>query len=1166
MSKSIGAFVLILILFVMTAFGQSGKGTITGRITDNTGAGIPGVEIKAVNIATEVPTTSISNSDGRYTLLNLPIGTYRVTTQKQGFKGYTREGLTISINQVVDVPVELEVGGINEMVTISENAGILNTETSEIGSHMKNRVVTDLPLNISGGRNIEGFAYAITPSVEGNGWQSYIAGSAAFTKEVVIDGTSAVLQIGGNLLESSPTMESVEEFKVETSGMSAEYGRTGGGLFNFSMKSGTNKYHGSAYGFLRNEVLNANSWGNKFLGDERSRDRQHIYGFSGGGPISIPRIYNGENRTFIFGTYERYNQNRQLLGGFDQTVPIPAFLNGDFSALIDKTKQLGVDAGGNPIYKGAILDPKTGLVFTNNIIPQNRLSVKSKQIADIYRKSYQPMVAGALTNNSAKPYYVDPLFTQDQFTFKVDHHITTNASLSGSLITTDRPRTLVDAGGIWDPTDTTGGPLSRARKHDVTTRQARISYNQTFSPTLLNVVNVNYGMFRNPSTALASSDNWPDKLGFTGDLAGNFPEVDFGGAVNGIWTSKIGYSSSDYYVAHNYVINDNLSWVKGKHSFKFGGDLRLMQFNSHSAAPTLGFNFNNNSTGVPRQDWSSQVGYGFASFMLGEVDSAYKNVRKDLYGRRKYYALFVQDDFKATQKLTLNLGLRWEQTAPLKEKYGRWSNYNTEKINPVTGKPGVLEFAGDSNTSFEGPRDWKEFGPRIGAAYRLTSRMTLRGSYGIFYSPIGLNTWAGVPYAFAPGFTGTDRVIGQKDLKPAFNWDQGYPGVYEPAKQDPNFTTWGMVSNNPNGLKAGRIQQWNIGTEFELTNNLKLSINYLGNKGRRLQSGDLQRNQPDPKALANLIASGKEWSWVSDEASAKAANVPYPYTGFANSAFFALFPNVKAAETWGPIFFVNSPLGSNSYKALQVSVSKRLSKGLAADVSYTLSKATGNVESGFQERWWVGPLQDVTKLEEESKIVQAYDQTHVFKGYVSWELPFGKGRPFFGNSGEVINTLIGGWTVSSVFRYNSGNPLAISSNNWMPGWGFPIYADMNASGNFNRVFDSSNYVGGKLINSPGNLYFDPTSFSNPKNGELGNSPRRVSQLRGFGRAYEDLGIMKNIIFRERFRFQIRGELINVFNRHYFNDPETNVGSPNFGYVTGVSGEPRLGQVGLRFEW
>jgi hypothetical protein len=1148
---------------------QSERGTIRGVVTDASGSAITQVSVTATNIETGVTTSGASNDEGLYAVLNLPPGQYELVFEKDGFRPLVPRTMTIGVQSALRLDVTLQIGDLRDSVTVNVTQGLLDSRSGATGTTLQNAVITNLPLNITSGRSIENFAYAIAPGVEGNNWTSNIVGGAPFTKEVVLDGTSATIQIQGHITESSPPMEAVQEFRVDTSGMPAEYGRTGGGVFNFSLRSGTNAVHGSAYGQFRHEAFDANTWMNDYLASAdpvneglyaKPRDRQQLGGVSLGGPIR-------ENRTFYFASFEEYRQTRQQLGPFDRTVPTPAFLDGDFSALLDTSVRLGTDAAGNPIYRGAILDPRTGVVFPGNVIPAGRISPVSRQIAALYRQSYQPMVANRLINNSAGPAYVDPAFTQHQFSVKADHTLTNNARLSGSLIWTKRPRTLADQGGVWDPNDAMGGPLAKSRKHEVTSYQARLGLSHAISSSILHVGTLTYNRFRNPSTTGSSNGDWPQELGLNVPGAyGSFPQINFGDAINGIDETDIGYGVSNFYVTNVFQYNDSVSWVRGRHLMKFGGEARFIQMNSHGDRAYLEYSFSPAQTGIQGGPLANQVGFGFASFLLGDVASASQHVPSDLYGRRNYAALFWQDDYRVHERLTLNVGVRWESTGGWREKYGRWANFNTARLNPVTGVPGTLEYADDASGSFEGKRDFGQFGPRVGAAYSISDRSVLRGAYGVLYSPIGVNYWNGVPYGFAPGFFGTSMVSPAADGSAAFNWDQTpYPGQVTAPSKDPASTQWGLVSVNPDSLKAGRIHQWNVSFEREVSRDLSVSVAYLGNKGTRLGSGDFERNQPDPAEMQRLLLSGTEWNWVSDPASAAVAGVRYPYPGFAGTAWMAITPYPQAAAGWGPLFFVGSPLGEQSYHALQLTANKRSSSGLAAIASYTLSRQRGNMESAFQERWTSGPIQDVTRLDLEAATIGATDRTHVAKGFLSWTLPFGTGRRFLEDSSGLTRALVSDWTLSAVVRYESGLPLAIRSSNSYAGWAYPIYANVNPGVELDANFDGSQFNPANLAD-PANRYFNPGAFSNPTYGSLGSGPARLANLRGFGGAYEDLGILKDIRFG-RFTAQVKFELMNVFNRHYFSDPQTSLGSPYFGQVTSLGTQtPRQGQLGLRLQW
>jgi hypothetical protein len=1183
--RRISSFFICLILssaLSSSSLCQSDRGVIAGRVLDAGGAIVQGAQIILVNLKTAVRSETVSNASGFYSIPNIAAGAYDFICSKKGFKDAEKREITIEVSKTVQLDVTLEVGQIQESVVVFPS--LLHLQSPLISTNIQGGVIKDLPLSFSGSRQIERFGYALSPSVEGDSWTSHISGAPAFTKEVLIDGLSATSQIQGNVMESSPSMESIQEFSVQTSGLSSEYGHASGGVFNYVLKPGTNTVNGSAYYYARNEALNANSWMNNwFLSRnssdpkyDRPRDRQSLYGASAGGPIFIPGIYDGRNRTFLFGTFEQYMHQDLRLGNMNRTVPIPDFLDGDFSKLLTST-EIGRDALGRPVYAGQIFDPEklrriNGVwvsdPFTGNVIPKDRFSTLSKKVVDIFKKDYRPMMPDLLINNSAGPISENPWFHQTQVTLKGDHVISAKMKLSGSLIWTQRPRILADQGGIWDPLaeSGTGGPLARARNQDVTSRAVRLSGNWDINPALTNTASFVYNRYRNPTLSAQSNGDWNKYLGLEGSTgAGLFPDISFGSAVNGIGTTGIGYDSSGYSVANNYIASDVVNWSHGRHILKFGGEFWAQQMSSHASQDVLSFGFSPTQTGIPGQAWSNRVGFGFASFLLGEVESANKAVPFDLYGRRKYVALFAQDSYRVNNSITVNLGLRWEQTQPLREKYGHWASFNPDLTNAGLGIKGALEFPVGPGGTFEKQRDWKEFGPNLGVAWRLGSMVVLRGGYSLLYTPLGMNYWSGIPYGFAPGYRGTNNQAASSVL-PKFNWDGGYPDNYKASSKDPNALVYGMVSVDERSLFAGYTHQYNISAQFELSRDTVAEIAVVGNEGRRLHNGVFGRNQPSRAAYEDPKIN--PYDWIYDEASAGAAGVRYPYPGFSNYAGVALqpFPQISS-ETGGPLYLVGSGKGSSGYKSLQISINKRMSGGLGMQISYILSRAVGNSETGFDETWdQYGGIQDVYNLAESAGTVLSYDQTHVVKGYVSYQLPFGRGGRLLADVAPAWNAILSGWVVSGIVRYNSGNPLSVSSGAWRPGWEGSIYADFDSAVDLSRKFEGSKFNPG-IQNAPGNLYFNAAAFSDPKGQKLGNGKRYYSELRGFGFAGEDIGLIKYFRVREQKSFQLRAEFLNAFNRHYFADPNTNLGdTTTFGYVTSTTGSPRVIQVGLRFGW
>jgi hypothetical protein len=1003
------------------------------------------------------------------------------------------------------------------------------------------------------------------------------------TKEVMIDGTSAVSQIGGYISESSPPFEAVQEFQVSTTGLRADEGHSGGGVFRYDLKSGTNNWHGSAFSFLHNEVFDANSWRNNYhrvvdvAGEtdptrkafltklySRPNDRLYDWGGSFGGPII-------KNKLFFFTSAERYTFENYGLGTMDQTVPTTDFLNGNFSAMLGPalcriTDGGSIDASCDPtkstpimvqndanqtiqLQRGMIYNPATGNVFVNNTIPTSMISGVSQKIVDIYKQHYVPLAPGLNRNNSMPVNQPAPLYKITSFSTKLDYNLSSVHHLNGSFIWSAIPRVLADQGGVWAPGTQDGGPFANAYHHRTTAPSVRFSDSYTFSGNLLNVFNMTFNRFRNPSSAVSQKGNWSSTLGLADTGVGNFPIIRFNGinsdqgrtAGDGTFVaeSPLGSQFNDFYAGNTFIVGDNVSWVKGRHTWKFGAEVRAMQFNSHGDFGVPLFAFDPSQTQGP---YPGIAGFGFASFLLGDVNQASVSQPNNTYGRRKTLSLYVQDDIKVTRKLTMNLDLRWDFNGRYHERYGHWSNFNQTLLNPVTGQPGALEFAKNGGDSFERQQNFHNFAPHIGASYELTPKTVVRGSYGIRYVPLNLNTWGGIPYGFNPGFPLNNQVL------TPFNWDAGYPGTAVEVGKDPNFTRWGMVSIDPRSLELGNIQEWTAGVERELTRDLRLDVNVIQNHGYHLQSGYLGANQARlSDYTAMLQTPGLEWSWVTKPG----------FNNWSGFGWMAVQPFPTVASTWGPLFTVGTPLGNSDYQSLQIAVTKRTSHGLSLQASYNLSSAHGDTDTAFQELWWTGPLQDVYNLEHERHVIASFDQTHVVKGYIVYELPFGKGKSLLSNAGGGLNALVGGWTVNSGFHYNSGTPLRLTSTNWYPGMN-NVYVNTVPGCNlhaasFNGQIDST--------------YFNPDCFTNPTDGGFGNNPVYNSNLRGFGLATEDIGINKYFAFGSdgHYKVNVRFDMFNAFNRHSYAGPITSR-DDHFGEIRdgGGSPGPRVGQLGVRF--
>ena len=1171
---------------------QADRGAITGTITDPSGAVVPGVQVTATNPATGATFTSVSNNSGIYNLLNLPVATYSVHYARPEFKALDRNGVAIQVQQRAQIDVRLEVGSQDQTVTVTA-APALQTQT-ELGTNLTSQVVTDLPLTANGGRDITSFAFSITPTVTGSEYTSHIGGSQSFSKQVLIDGTSSDSGSVGHIGESEPSMDAVSQFQVDTSGIGPEAGRTGGGTFLFSLKSGTNSVHGSAFGFLANEFLNANTWDNNFYrsyytGQNPSnaaayqqqyrtpKSRYFDYGGSAGGPL-------WRNRMFIFGAFERFTRSDYSTADGQKTVPTAAFLAGDFSSLLQTNKAaLGVDSAENPIYPGAIYDPgppgsvPTGRVFVGNIIPAGRISAVSQKIAAIYTQYYKPSFNDRNINNypSLRNQYPDQ--RQSQLSFKYDFDVTSKNRLSSSYIYTLRPNTNRDIGAqpnaLWQAGSQNGGPLAPGAVQTTVANAYRVSDTYTVTPNLLNVLSLTFNQFQNKAVPLTGSTEWPGQIGL-GDYQSvpNFPLITFGATVNGIGESQIGnaYTPKSGYVGYNEILNDTITWVRGKHNIKLGLELRGLGVNDDYQGGELHLNFSNLSGSPAKSSTQSVTGFGFANFLLGNVYSASKDTPFNQYGRRKEYAFFGEDTVKITSKLTLDAALRWDIPLQQHEKHGYWSNFTTGAQNPSFGiHLGSMQYLTSSGQTFEVYRNFWQFSPHIGASYQLSNKVVLRSSYGLYYVPIGNNSYGAVPYSASTGYQATNQVLPPK-LSNAyqFNWDGGYSGtdVFPVRDNNSSYVPYGPASVDPNTLTMGYTQNWNANVQYEFAKNTVLQVSYIGNIGRKLHDGALNpTNWPTWQQYSKLYNSGHIYDNVSDGGSATAAGIPLPYTGFSGAAYQAINPYPQAAATYGAIAFVNSPLGRSSYEAFVVEITRRSTNGISMDLSYTGSTTRGNSDSAFVDTYSTSHyFQDPYQYKQYASDLVSYDVPHQVKGYVNYELPFGHGQRYLARS-RWQNLLVGGWLAGTIVNYQSGSPIgAVGAQNYYPGWS-GVWTNVTPNSSFKNTFKKLD-----LINqaNPSSFFVNTANFSNPPDGQLGNSPHVFNDWHTFAYFNEDASLLKRFGFgsEDRFRVTLRAEFFNVLNRHHWANPNLTLGSPNFGHVTDTTGNPRQGQLGARFEW
>jgi hypothetical protein len=1186
-------------------FGQYGRASITGIVHDATGAVVPNASVTAVNTQTQVRSETTTNEAGNYRI-ELPIGDYSLTFSSSGFKELTRSGLTLTSGQVARIDVSLEVGQVTERLSIRAEAPILETETAHAAGSVDAEIFAALPLNFgSAGRNMVEFASKLLPGVRGTDWSFSMEGTPGGSASVVIDGQSNLNGwIPGDFQEQSISPESIQEMTVVSGNMSADLGNTAGGTVNFVLKSGTNQLHGSALYYLRNEILNANDWNNnRMLAADpnftnpttatfkRPVNRRHNVAGSIGGPVYIPGLYNGKDKTFFYVTIERFWRDAVGPATLARTVPQLEMWDGDLSRLLGKV--VATDPLGRPVAQGQLYDPNTlrqvagsfvADPFTGNIIPSQRISKVARNFQSIFKEYYPPVTAD-LANN---------LYTTNrgwqhiqQDTIKGDHAFSTQHKVSGFIYITSQPRINSPNDGIWSLKDPVlGGPMSEQWKQYRHGWTWNVSHDWMISPVVLNHLSVGRNTAWSEATDFhrlgeLSTINYPEQWGIKGVGGGlpvsqiTRPYINLGTSPVVTYTtwggSRDGPNQQEFY--RTLQVNDTLSKIRGAHSLKFGFEYVGTLGDYFKYGATGGnFNFAARTTGIPGQSYTAQTGNSYASFLLGAVDSANMGVPWLPTASRSYAGAYAQDAWKVTPKLTLNLGLRWNGNSAFTEGNDEWANFSPTLPDPnANNLPGAVEYMGSgpgrAGKRSPGGGDWFDLGPTFGFAYRFMARSVVRGGYSVTYTPESIGTAAAfgfLPNAYVAGFKQTNTV--QADSKglylPVFNMDAGYPGVTSAVSLDPS---WGQKNPStmisPDFAKPGYIQHFNLNVQTEVARNLVVEVGWRGTKGTAYHNSAIVRpNQIRKEELSRGAVLGQV---IDSPAKASAAGLPYPYAGWSGLGANTLMPypqiTTQALTGWG------YPVGFSTYHSGNLIVTKRMSSGFMLYGAYTLSKLIGNSADLIQQG--AGFSQQDSYDRTKYKSVNSNDRTHVIKASMVWSPPLGRGRALLSNANRVVNAMVANWEVSAILNYSSGAPLSAPASRRTPvGWnGGTVVADFNTPADgFNKVFNPDTFNPWNA-NDPGNRFFNPAAFSDSATQQLGTSPSIFPTVRMLWGWNEDVSILKRFSITERVRLQLRMEFLNALNRHSFAGPDTNLNNSYFGNIRTASGS-RNGQFGLRLEW
>ena len=1153
---------VLFTLAALAAWAQTERGNITGVVTDATASAVPAATIIITNIATNQTATVTTTGSGDYNAPNLAPGVYRIEFSASGFKKSARDGVVVRAASTLRVDARLEVGQVTETVEVTADITQVQSETAKITTQVHNRLVDELPLVVGGALRSPFDLLAAVPEARGSGGQLAIGGGQARAWEATLDGVSVATNRSADAVEISynaPSLEAITEFTVDTNGFKAEYGQAGGGIMTFSSKSGANDFHGVAYDFLRNEKLDAKG----FIAPRRAVYRQNDFVATAGGPIWIPKIYNGRDRTFFFFSYEGF---RNRVGGNDviRSVPTPEMYEGDFSNWVNQANQrlLIYDPGTQvPNPSGGF----TRTAFANNRIPANRFSA--------FARTWGAFAQPVKPNRGVAPGTIDYVrlnylstggsivSPQNKYSLKVDHAFHNNHRVGFFYNNSNFNQQVGPSGPQGLPL-----PLWDGQVQTFETEAFRMTYDWTLSPRLLSHFAIGGNYFYKVSASANAGLGWKDKICMKNviDCNDNFPNAEF--------TEFSSWGATSYNGTEQplWSMKEDVNYISGSHTWKFGFSFQSQRANGYGQQDIAGrARFSFLGTSVPGAT-SFTSGSSFASFLLGEANSGRTETIRYVAQLYRYHGFYVQDDWRLSKRLTLNLGLRYEFTRPPVDLQDQYSDFTPDRPNPgVNGYPGALRFAGfgegRENRRSLVPGWYGGWGPRIGLAYTLNPKTVLRSAFGRSFSKVTVVSGSG-HYA---GFIGNyDFVSGDQGITSAFKLDNGLPPYPLPPQIDPAF------SNNNNvdfwqltdAARAPENLYWTFSVQRQVSSNTVIEAAYNATVGSRLQTGLVNLNQMPTPILDRLIAQYGPTQALnilrSDISSAAAQQAGFrpPYANFTN-------PNIQRSRTVNqamrpyPQYLTISTggqggdkSGHSTYHALVVKAQRRYSAGFTFQWSYTLAKLLTDSDSydastNSQDHYNRGLEKSIGRL----------DQTHTVRGGTIYELPVGKGRKWL-NTGGVANTILGGWRVSAIQAYFSGFPIALGRNNPFPIFNGTTRPTITTYDNWRAPLRGSEF------DPAVDRFLDRSKFQIPQPTLFGNSTRYNPKVRAFPTFNENISIAKSFRLGESKRVDFRWEAFNLFNRVIFGTGQTSLDSTAFGVVTNQANDARQMQVGLKIYW
>jgi hypothetical protein len=1214
---------LTLLTVSCLASAQLYTGSIAGTVTDPSGAVISDAQVKAVDQEKGFAFTGKTDASGRYIIRQVPPGNYSVSIDATGFRSERKEGVTLSINQNASVDFSLKVGAASQVVDVTSSAVELQTQDASTGQVVDRKFINDLPLV---GRGVLDLAY-LAPGItevdtdcQGCMANNFVSnGSRNATADILLDGVSSTnFEQNSGILAPTyiPSVDAVQEFKVQQSNFSAEFGFTGATVVNVVTRSGTNQFHGSAYEFFRNEKLDANDWFNS--GNPRPPLRRNDFGGTIGGPI-------WKNKTFFFFDYEglRVRSFASGTGG----VPTQAMRNGNFGELCtlngNTFNSQGVCSDPNgQLWDPFIVDPSstTGTVTRLVPIPNNNIATYGSLAPGLAN----PGVPGNLIDPvAAKLIQMFPLPTQpigstddlstdwfgagtnsdssNQFDIKIDHRLSESKLLSGKYAERrDNSHSFNCFGNAADPC--TGGPVT---EHD---HLFALNYTQTFSPTL--VMNLSYGLTRGAVNERGITGDFPNldpvtDLGFPAymDISGfkQYPSIRIGGYDSAAGSStNIGTQTFSIIKEgqETHTALASLNWVRGNHELKFGAEMRVHRINfAQPGWPAGQFRFDATGTSEFLNPDADTGGDGMASFLIGvgRMNTPQPNacncpyeVPNNVATQNFQFGGFVQDNFRITPKLTLNLGVRYEISLPRTERFNRmnWLDPNLSYSLHAAGLPDVPVKGGEvfanSNNRYNYDTYYGAIQPRFGFAWELPHTTVLRGGYGIYFSQPRSGAAGTGPW----GYQGFDQQtqwipsVANQTIVPGNRLSNPFPptgpklppGSSLGALNDVGFDAVGPIPSISHNVPYE--QAWSLGVQKELPWKIVAETNYVGKKGTHLYLGGFRNIDLLPASVRNLDINS-----LNNLANNQ---VPNPFFGYITDPLSSLSgATVPAFQLQLPFpqftsFAGDSPPIANSiYHAAQFRVEKSFASSLQFLVTYTVSKSIDNASATDDSISWLGgglngntlSVQDPYNLRAE-RAVSTFDIPQVLQFSYVYALPIGRGKRFGSNMHPVLNGFIGGWQLNGIWRFAKGRPviLALDSPNPIPTFGQrpsltgPLQVNHSSEQGMVTNYFANACESTPCPNGGASVVLQPDAFT------FGNAPRTITNIRQPGHKSADMSLFKEFPMsriRENMRMEFRFEAFNVFNHPNFGPADTAFGDGSFGAITFLATPAREVQLGLK---